>query len=505
MRDKISIIPVLLGAASVGYATDVCKPIWLGATGIVSSSMRQHVKSMRMLLGRPDVLFFIGSVLIGALTVAINPPLRGPDETAHFLRALGIARGDLVPQTADSRGRRGLFLPAAFHQQLTHFNEAREALPSGYRTYLDVFRAYSEKPSAATPAAPLFVPYEGSEGYSPVPYLPYAAAAILAEPFDVGFLGMLYIMRIAGLLAASIVTAYAIALTPSLKWMFLCTAMLPTALYQRAVISADGAVLATTLLVIALCLRAVGKSGDGVWHRAVWVTVCSLTKPPQIAFALLETMRLSRTGSRSQWLTALLVVAPGPVLSLIWIVVVSADMGAWRISEGSGLPAEQFDPAWKLRFLLEHPHKFISAVMTSLDYTGELWRQLIGVFGWLDVRMRGWAYPVISLLVVPTLFDRLEFCRLTRWKVACIAALTAFSYCLAVFCTFFITLTPTNAERIHGLQGRYFIVILPLLALSISALVNRSPGRACASAAMASAIISAAAMMEALWRAHWSA
>jgi uncharacterized membrane protein len=464
-----------------------------------------HDKSIRLLVGRPGLVFLVSSILIGLVTVAINPPLRGPDESAHFLRALGIAGGDLIPRIADPRGRRGLLLPPALHQQFSHFNEAREVLPPGRRTYLDVFRSYSDAAATATrPSAPVFVPYEGSEGYSPVPYLPYAAAAILAKVFDLQFLGMLYLMRIAGLLALSVVTAYAISLTPSLKWMFFCTAMLPTALYQRAVISVDGAVLATTLMVIALCLRAVDKAGDGAWHRTFWVTICSLTKPPQLAFALLETMRLTLAASRAQWLTALLVAVPGLVLSLLWIAAVSGDIGAWRISEGSGLSPQEFDPVWKLVFLLAHPDKFISAVITSLDYTGELWRQLIGVLGWLDVRMQAWVYPVISLLLVLTFFDSLEFDRVTQWKVACIAASTALAYCLAVFAAFFITLTPTAAERIHGLQGRYFIVILPLVALSVRAVFNRSLGGAVAAAAMAGACISTAAMMEALWRAHWS-
>lgn len=482
------------------------KPTLAHATGIVSSLMQLFLtKPMRMLVLRPDILFLVSSIVMGILTVAVNPPLRGPDETAHFLRALGIARGDLIPSTADARGRRGLFLPEEFHTQLSFFNEARETPPSGHRSYIDIFRSYFDAEStAARGSAPVFVPYEGSEGYSPVPYLPYVAAAMIAGAFDLQFLAMLYFMRISGLLAAAAITAYAIALTPSLKWMFFCTAMLPTALYQRAVISADGAVLSSTLMVIALCMRAIDRPGASAWHRGLWITLCSLTKPPQLAFAFLETLRLSRKAGKAQWFTALLIAVPGLLLSLLWIVAVSADVGAWRISEGSGLPPEEFSPSWKLLFLLQHPVQFISAVVTSLDYSGELWRQLIGVFGWLDVPIRDWVYPVISLLLVSTFFDTLTFDPPTRWRIALVAAFTAFSYWVAVFCTFFITFTPSTAERIYGLQGRYFIVMLPLLALVVSALLNRGLGRASALVAMASALISAVATMEALWRFHWS-
>ncbi len=487
------------------YGTGVWKPTRPPQQSSPPSLMRKFpVTPIRMLVLRPEVLFLVSSIVIGILTVAVNPPLRGPDETAHFFRALGLARGDLVPSTTDARGRRGLFLPQEFHRQLSFFNEARETPPSGDRTYIDIFRSYFDAdPTAAQGSALVFVPYEGSEGYSPVPYLPYIAAAVIAGTFDLQFLAMLYLMRISGLLAAAAITAYAIALTPSLKWMFFCTAMLPTALYQRAVISADGAVLSSTLMVIALCLRAIDRPGASAWHRGLWITLCSLTKPPQLAFTLLEAMRLSRNEGKAQWITALLIAIPGLLLSLLWIVAVSADVGAWRVSEGSGLPPEEFSSSWKLMFLLQHPCQFISAVVTSLDYSGELWRQLIGVFGWLDVPMRDWVYPIISLLLALTFFGRLTFDRPTRWRIALIAAFTALCYCVAVFATFFITLTPSTAERIYGLQGRYFIVICLCSPLSSAALLNRGLGRASAPVAMVSALISAAAMMDALWRFHW--
>ena len=36
---------------------------------------------------------------------------------------------------------------------------------------------------------------------------------------------------------------------------------------------------------------------------------------------------------------------------------------------------------------------------TTLDYSAELWRQLIGVLGWLDTRLNPLAYPVLSGLL----------------------------------------------------------------------------------------------------------
>ena len=441
-------------------------------------------------------------MLGGFLGIALNPPLRGPDEPAHFLRALGIAHGELVPSTTDAQGRRGLFIAPDLYDGFVLFNTIRQA-PPARSIYVDAFGRYFAPPSSQRDGAgPVFVPYEGSESYSPVPYLAYVPAVLIGEALGLKFLGTLYAMRIAGLLAAAALAAYAIAVAPHLRWMLFCTAMLPTSVYQRGVISADGAALSTALLVIALCLRSI-QYADGSWQRTGWIAACALCKPPQIAFALLELMHSAKT-SRDKWIRPVLVAAPAALLSLGWILLSSADVGAWRVHEGSSLPAYEFDPVWKLSYLLQHPFAFAYMSITSLDYTPELWRQLIGTFGWLDVPMRPWTYAAVTLLLALCLLERLGLPRAARMRAAAIAFLATLGYCLAVFVIFFVTLTPSTAERIHGLQGRYFIAVLPLLAVILSAIVNRGVGRVAALAAFASAILSIAAMTDALWRAHWS-
>jgi hypothetical protein len=456
---------------------------------------------------RPALIFLFASLFIGLAGIAVSPPLRGPDESAHFLRAFAISRGELIPSVTDAMGRRGLFLSSRRHRQFAHFDQFREVRPDARLDFRDVFKGYFDQSSsaAADDTAPVFVPFEGAEAYSPLPYLPYAIAARIAQWVGLDFLLTIYGMRIAGLLAWTFICAWAIATVPRLKWMFFCAAMLPSALYQRSVISVDGAVLSTTLAVVALCLKASDSPVSGIARRALWMAISSLTKPPQIVLACLEILRSRSRDCNAQLWGLFLVSIPSIALSLSWIIFAGADVGAWRLREGNALPAQEFDPRWKLLFLLRHPLKFMTDVINSLDYSAELWKQLIGVFGWLDVPMRGLAYPVITALLVVTLFDELALSSRARCRIAIVSALTMLGYCLAVCTIFFVTLTPTEAGRIEGLQGRYFLVVLPLLGLTASAIVNRGLGRATALAALTSALVSAAAMLDALWRFHWAA
>jgi uncharacterized membrane protein len=433
-------------------------------------------------LAWPVIAFVALSTLFGSLAILLNPPLYGPDEGAHFLRAYAISAGDLLSSQSDARGRRGVFLSADLFDDFRSYEAARE-----HRA-----RPVSDRPRDAAPTdARVFVPYGGSEGYSPVPYVAYAAAAGLSRLAGLDFLPMLYAMRLAGLLAATALVAYAIALTPHLKWAFAAIALLPTAIYERAVVSADGAALALALMVTALALRGgAGESG----RRAVWMVLCALAKPPQLAFVLLEATHGRGAAVRRLALVVLLPAA----LSFGWVVLVSADAGAWRVSDG--LPADEFDPLWKLSFLFAHPLRVLGMAVVSLDYSFELWRQLIGYFGWLDTPLQPGFYPLLTLVPAATFFERLE--RADRHRVAAVAAVTATSYCVAVFLIFFLVFTPTEADRIHGLQGRYFLPVLPLVALTVAALVDRAPPPVTAAAiALASALLSGVATIEALWRA----
>ena len=455
---------------------------------------------------RPEVVFFLMSFLFGLIAIAANPPLRGPDEPAHFWRAVGIAQGDLIPTTANERGHVGLFITADWHRQFSHFNQIRQTPPSERANYWQVFRAYfAHETTAGEGAAPIFVTYEGSQVYSPVGYIPYAATAFVAKALDLSFLWALYLLRITGLIVSSAMIAYAIAITPFLKWTFVCVAMLPTAIYQRSVISIDGVVLAATLVVIGLCLAAVLAPGR-LLVRGLWITLCSLTKPPQVAFVLLEAMHIPLRAWPAQWRLFCLITVPGLALALAWIVIALLDVPAWWAGTGVGLSTGDLGGSvQKLQLLVTHPGQFVTAAITTLlDDSVGMWKQIIGVFGWLDTAMQNWAYPLISVFLVASFIDNSGFGRPVRTRIAFVSLMTVMVYCVGVLAVFFVTETPTGAARIYGLQGRYFIVVVPLAAVIVSALLNCSLGRGRSWVAITSSVVSVAAMAEALWRVHWA-
>ena len=181
-------------------------------------------------------------------------------------------------------------------------------------------------------------------------------------------------------------------------------------------------------------------------------------------------------------------------------------MGTWRVVDGTTTPAELFEPKRKLLLLLHHPLHFPALVIGSLGEweVKELWRQLIGVLGWLDTGLRDWVYPTVSVLLVASFFAPLPLPRAKRYQVAAASVVTSTVYVLAVYFIFYMTWTPVDEDWIWGVQGRYFVVLLAPIALAWTALVNWGPGEMTRSAiAISGAALSGAAVVEALVRANW--
>src|SRR3954471_1048178 len=315
---------------------------------------------------------------------------------------------------------------------------------------------------------------------------------------------LLLLMRFLGLITFTAMAAYAIKLTPALKWAFVLTAMLPVSIYNRSVLSADGAALSYALVITALCFSAVQRFGP-VWERSLWMTLCALSKQPQIVFVLLELMVCRMTELRRRWSSLALVVVPGFILSPLWVLAVSADIGAWRLLEGESHPREHFDPLWKVAFMWEHPLHFPLAAWTALTVWGDrLWQELIGILGWQDILLPPWTYFLLTVFLLLVPLQKLNLEGALRARVAVLTGLAVLAYVVTVYLIFFLTYTPLNVDHVRGVQGRYFVIALPMAAIFIASMTNVDlPRGVLAATAITGSLLSGFASFQALLWAHW--
>jgi uncharacterized membrane protein len=459
----------------------------------------------------PATAFALLSVAFGSLVIFVTPPLRGPDEISHFLRIYSYSRGELLPP-AEVRGRKGIFVERGLYDQLHFFAYAGEWFATArekdvrYGQVMVLYREVGGRTDDDSDQSTIFAHFAGTEGYTPIAYLPYIPAAVIGRLLRLELPDLLILMRLFGLAAFTIATAYAIRVSPVLKWGFVLIAMLPVSLFNRSVLSADGAALCSAFVVTAFCLRHVRNVSAGrLWERSVWMTLCALSKQPQIVFVLLELMAWRFKELAQRWRSVLSVILPSLVLSPLWVIAVSAEIGAWRLQNDRYHPPEEFDPLWKLLYMWEHPFHFPLAVWTALTEWGDrLWPELIGILGWQDIWLPTWTYVVLTVLLVVVLLEKLQLEGAARARVILIAGLTVLGYVVLVYLIFFLTYTPVDVDHVRGVQGRYFVIVLPVAAVFVAAIVDRDLPKAMpAAVATAGSFIGGTATVEALFRAHW--
>jgi predicted membrane protein DUF2142 len=459
---------------------------------------------------RPGSTFVFLSLIFGSLVIFVVPPMRGPDEISHFLRIYSYARGELLP-TREVDGRKGTFVERELYDEIQFFWSAGELFARGreqgvrYQQLMALYRGFGG--SGGEPDQPTsFAPFAGTEGYNPVAYVPYIAAAAIGRLLGLDFPALLLLMRLFGLAAFTAVTAYAISVSPVVKWAFVLIAMLPVSLYNRSVLSADGAALSSALMITALCLSGAHKVyTERVWERSLWMTLCALSKQPQIVFVLLELMVSPLKELPRRWRSVLIVVLPCLILSPLWIIGVSAEVAAWRLQGDGPHPPEHFNLLWKLNYMWEHPYHFPLALWTTLTAWGDrLWPEVIGILGWQDIWLRPWIYSVLTILLLLVPVERLHLDGMMRARVIVITGSVVLGYVVLVYLIFFLTYTPLNVDHVRGVQGRYFVIALPAAAVFVAAMVNRGlPKGMPAAIAIVGSIIAGSATVEALFQAHW--
>src|SRR6266498_4827528 len=151
---------------------------------------------------RPAFVFVLLSLVFGSAISVIVPPLRGPDEIAHFLRIYSYTCGGLLPVT-EVDGRKGIFVERELYIQLSFFKNAGERFDrnreQGLR-YGEIMKEYPHPGGTldAEEQSTKFMPFAGTEGYTPVAYAPYVLAAAIGNVLKLVFPNRLLLIRLLG-------------------------------------------------------------------------------------------------------------------------------------------------------------------------------------------------------------------------------------------------------------------------------------------------------------------
>jgi uncharacterized membrane protein len=99
--------------------------------------------------------------------------------------------------------------------------------------------------------------------------------------------------------------------------------------------------------------------------------------------------------------------------------------------------------------------------------------------------------------------QKLQVSGATRARVAVISGLVVLSYVMLVYLIFYLTYTPLDVDHVRGVQGRYFVIVLPVAAIFVATVMNRElPSTFPSAIAITGSVIAAVATVESLFRTH---
>ena len=378
--------------------------------------------------------------------LVIGPPGRVPDEPGHFWHAQAIARGH--------------FAPASRHAVDLY------PLPSGMSTIFWVMRAEGHRLSPKDYEIAASIPHEPyglrqtstfPTHYTPLAYIPQTAVALLARAAGMKPFHEVYLGRIVNLLTALGLIALAMRAAPRYSTLILATALLPMTLYELASWSADAPAIGLGLLFCAFMLEPPEPTPRMMAAVAATALLLSLSKP---AYFLVALLALFRPTPRRITVAAIAATAIGIPIAMAYANY------AWY----NARPGFVVDPDAQLRCIVAEPLRFAKVLWNDLrNNAANYGEELIGRFGWLDVYLPKAIVGLEGLLLVA--------CGLTaapaldaRRRMAAIAIVVATFF--GIVLSQYLTWSIVCAEWVDGVQGRYF---LPILPIALAALALPSP------------------------------
>ena len=414
------------------------------------------------LIARNGLAFCI--LVFGFAYAVLTAPFGVCDEFVHFWRACHVSEGHILAQTRPGEGS-GAMLPRSVDEvveTLVHYHSIplpspridrkawKRAWKMGFHSEDRIFRDFSNTAS-----------------YSPLPYLPAAAAIALARESHLSVLAGIYLARFANVIAAAMLVGLAWRRLPCARESFAITAMLPMTLSLIGSLSVDAVSLAFALLWIAMVLNLnFAEERSGSWRRVQieLIVVAAFLGQTKFCFplALLALLCFFRRRSSHRRIV---------LTSLVALTVALLSATVWAIASGLlSTPTRPgvANPALQAAFIREHPAQFAHVCahtfrMSLIAYS----RQIIGILGWLQVRLPQWLYAGMWIaLGLSTGFQRLEERKNLTAAARIFCGLLAIAIVLGVYVALYEMWNPVGAQVIDGVQGRYFILTLPLLALA---------------------------------------
>ena len=398
-----------------------------------------------------EMLFLCMAFLIGIIFVFINVPQIRYDEHAHFWRAYEIASGNIISKTTNE-------LP---NSVIELFKRNDGTYPNREFNYETLKEKISEPLKEENKTA---FPVGATGSLTPISYIPQVIGILIGRILNLSPMIILWLARITNLLCYITLVFFAIKIMPFEKWksIIMIIALFPMTMNLASTVSPDTIIIGATLLTISYVfyLKVVEEKitlKNMILLGILFMIpiVCKIVYFPLclLVFILPKDKFENKLKKNLYYILTILIIF-GTYFALNKLVA----KGDYEIAIRTNM-TEQI-----LFTISDLSRDFITAINTFYSESSLYFFELIG--GWNTINIISVVFFIILLFVM---FDKdkestqYEFNKKEKNIVLAIIIIEA----LGVIAAMYLGWTQARQTIVEGIQGRYFLPIIPLLCMLI--------------------------------------
>lgn len=412
---------------------------------------------------------FASIFLVFGITLALLvPPGWNNDEREHIYRAQQLSTGQLAAQAYIFAGNKAIggYVPESLVMLL---NDTKAQDLSSRKAQSFDQNAHLAQPDNGRTTRQQFA---NTALYSPIAYIPQVAAFWLGH--DLGYFWIIILGRILGVLMVTTAAYYSIKHIKVGKWILFAIALLPSFTMQAATFGADAMALALSVIFVT-CIVNLLFAKAIAWRHAAGLTAVAIAlamvKSAYMPFLLLlPALPFMNKDLRSwrHWLKLSIPLIGSIAAGLWWI---SATHYIEVVSYAANREVQQ-------NFVLAQPGMYLITLfytfVTNLQIG--MYGSLVGSYVWNTAPLSPlFAYLAVGAVLASVFVtDKREQLRGLKQRIATrlrglrwAAFLVGTTTILLTVTAVYVYFTPPYRTSIDGVQGRYFLPLLPLLLIGL--------------------------------------
>ena len=425
-------------------------------SGILALALSLIAKVMITKKIKIQNIFLLIAVPLGLLYMVVLPMGGAPDEMVHYYRAYEISMGNFFSEYVEGGG--GDELPVA---TIEIFSELSKDI--SHIKYKDVLASFEIKTNEDEKA---FINFPTTALYSPLCYLPQALGIIIGRILNLPTSATFYLGRISNFACFLALIYFALKFIPIKKISLLFILFLPTIFQSAISLSPDALTIAVAFSLVSFILYMKYEKKELMSKKEfaflvvlnVFMSMLKIVYLP-ICFLIFLIPHERFSSKKSKNIKLLIILVGVIVINLLWLSYSSR----FLFETNPGVNSTE-----QVKFILTSPFAYSKILFRTIttEFYIYLMNGLGAYLGWLNIAVSQFYIFIYFIMLVFIIIVDQNKKRLKEYERWWIAFLTVGVIAL-IFTSLYVQWTPVQNEVINGIQGRYFLPIILMVALLV--------------------------------------